>query len=412
MSKFIVRTVYYSCRLIWCYSVNLLCKCILVVSFTIILLSKFNKLFYQLMDLINTTISTTENQCLQLQLSYKFSCTFQIIIAIIVAVFVPLDVIFVIIPFIVLVVITIRKWRNPAKIYYFSIITSNIVAFIFVDIPTTFLTISGIIYGYLSIPIFLNIVNIFAYLRSLLLSYNNDIFCRIFNLLADLGPLCVYWTTGIFAVHRMLVVLHPLHVHKLKMVFNKRTLIIILTIVSFLYIPDFWLFHQYIIASGKSYCIGDTGTLSFLSEYYSQLNYIKYIIPCILTSISIAVICTTIIKAKNQRLKLNSQNRRNNLELRSTVILIILGVSYGVFSIPYSILYVLDQIFTLVIPCNSPIYLIYMMIQPMEGSFQNLQIITRVVDAVIIFIMVPEFGQVFNDLLSWVANSQNIIISK
>ena len=354
------------------------------------------------MDLINTSISTIENQCLQIQLTTKYSYLFQIIINIILVVFVPLDVIFVVIPSIFLVVITFRKWRNPAKIYYYSIIICNLVTFILVDISTYFMPIFGTIYGYLTIPVFLNIVNIFSYLRSLLF-YNNDILCRTFNLLADLGPLCCYWTTGIFAIHRMFVVLYPLHVYKLKTLFNKWTLIICLTLVSFLFIPDFWLFHQFFSANGRSYCIGDTATLSFWSLYYLQLNYIRYIGPCIIISISISVICVTIIKAKNRFIlnQQNRQNRFNNPELRSTVVLITLGVSYAVFSIPHSIEYMLSEILSQVVPCDSPIYPIIMMFQSMDGCFQNMQIITRVADGMIIFIMVPKFRQVCNDLVSW-----------
>ena len=355
------------------------------------------------MDLINTSISTIENQCVQIALTVKFSYIFQIIIDIILLVFVPLDVIFVVIPSIVLVVITFRKWRNPAKIYYYSIIICNLITFIFLDINNNFTTIFGIIYDYLTIPVFLNIANIFYYLR-ILLFYNNDILCRTFNLLADLGPLCGYWTTGIFAIHRMFVVLYPLYVYKLKRLFNIWTLIICLTLVSFLFIPEFWLYHVFISANGRSYCIKDKGTLSFWSLYYYQLNYIKYIAPCIIISISIAVICVKIIKAKNQRFILNQQNRKNRLnnpEMRSTVILITLGISYAVFSIPYSIEHVLYNTLFIVVPCDSPIYLIVMILGSMETSFQTMQIITRVADGIIIFIMVPNFRQVCNDLVSW-----------
>ena len=357
----------------------------------------------QLMDLINTSISTI-NQCWQIQIANKYnSFGFQLIIDIILVVFVPLDVIFVVIPFIILVVITFQKWRNPAKIYYYSIIICNIITLIFLDINSNFITIFGIIYYYFTIPVFLNFANI-LYSLNILLFYKIDILCRTFNLLTDLGPLCGYWTTGIFAIHRMFVVLYPLHVYKLKRLFNKWTLIICLTLVSFLFIPDFWLFHQYINASGTSYCLPNTAGLSFWSIYYSQLNYIKYIGPCIIITISIAVICVTIIKSKNRRSILNQQNRQNRLdnpELRSTVVLITLGVCYTVFSIPYTIAYILNQFLNPISDvCNLTTYFIYLIVVTLLASFQTMQIITRVADGIIIFLMVPKFRQVCNDLVS------------
>ena len=127
----------------------------------------------------------------------------------------PLETISIILP--IIVFLLLRKWHNPAKIYYYTIAISNFISFIFFDIfivlPITIYFLGN------DIPFIIYFAGFNNFIHHLL--NQSNVVCSILNFLADIGPLFENWTTVIFSIHKRFIVLFPLKTYFVKQIFNK-----------------------------------------------------------------------------------------------------------------------------------------------------------------------------------------------
>ena len=350
------------------------------------------------MNLANSSTTSTTSQEAQIDctdvilnsIAYQITNMIQAALAAILIVIAPLEVFAVILPIIIFLIL--RKWRNVAKIYYYSIAISNIISFLFQDLTFGFLSITSYLNQYISIFDGFAIINLYFNLLFGFLK-KSSIICSTMYYLSDIGPLNEYWITLIFTLNKMLIVLYPLKSQLIKKIFNTWTLLSCLIFVSSLYIPDFWLF--YVKFGRVTSCTTDIyRSREFWSVYYAQLTYVKYIAPIIVISGSILVTCVKIIRARNQRLQfVKNISKRFNSELRSTIIMIGFGAIYLITSIPYSIVFII-LIFLSPDYTNCNTITLIAALQNLSGIFLYLPIFSRVADGLMMF-MIPEFRKSF-----------------
>ena len=272
----------------------------------------------------------------------------------------------------------LRKWNNPAKIYYFTISINSALACIFEDFSIGFFNFMAVISTYLlpqiNIPLFV------VFIESRV-----AIFCPLFYYLSDISVLFEYWTTTIFSIHRMFAVIFPLKTIALQNYFNKWTLLILLALLGALYLPDFLFYY---IQSNILCVYFNSG---FWYTYLSQLSYVKNIIPLLLITVSITVIILKLARANSTRSYLTRHNssRTNLVELRTTAILIITSIVYIIILLPYSILFIIEGLtFS---KCGSPVFFLFKWISLLVPYLISFQILIRVFDPIIFFLMIPEY---------------------
>lgn len=212
--------------------------------------------------------------------------------------------------------------------------------------------------------------------------------CRLFFYLRDIGPLFQYWTTSLFAIHRMLVVIFPLKTHIIKKLLNKVTVIIILVLVGCFYIPDFLVVQMY---QGK-FCVLMTFEPGFWRVYYGQLIYLNNIAPLIIICISVSVIFYCMKKAANRRRQFtcHTTNKHTSLEHRSTVISMAINVVYLICVLPYAlnsiILSFLDSY-----DCSADTFSLATILIDLNSILAYEQMILRASDGAVFILMIPDF---------------------
>ena len=273
----------------------------------------------------------------------------------------------------------LRKWHNPAKIYYFIISINSALALIFEDFSIGFFNFTSVISTYL-----LPQIHIIYFVN--LIQARVAIFCPLFYYLADISVLFEYWTTAIFSIHRMFAVIFPLKTIDLQNYFSKWTLLILLALLGALYIPDFLFYYTILNLVCIYYNEG------FWYSYFAQLAYVKNILPLLLITVSITVIILKLARANITRSYLTRHNpsRTNLVELRTTAILIMTSIVYIIILLPYSILFIIEGL-TITRNCESPVYFLSKWISILVPYLISFQILIRIIDPIIFFLMIPNY---------------------
>lgn len=291
--------------------------------------------------------------------------------------------------------LSLRNWKNPAKFYYYILSVSNLISLIFVDILT------NLQYALLQLSYFwIGNLSWFYFISRFKIRDYNEIFCRGISLVIDVSPAWGYWTTALFALHRMFVVIYPLHVHKIKKIFNKWTLIAILVCLSLLYFPDIFTFYIIYIISpvSKNYmCMtSQLNSQSFWGIYFGQVNnFVKYLTSLIIIGISLSVISFKMTRAnKNRSIYIrNKSDKASNSDRRANLTLILICSNYLLTIVPYVVVQSLMAITNNT--CHT--YMVFAIAENVSPVFNYISIIIRIFDGVIFFLMVPEFRRgVFN----------------
>ena len=310
----------------------------------------------------------------------KITHIFQLVNSIFLLMVYPFEVIIVIVS--VIGFLFLQKWRNPAKIYYYFISFFNVLGFLFQDFTWTFVALLGIISS--------NWINN-LYVPNIMkpLFNSNEVICRLFFYFRDIGPLLQYWTTALFAIHRMLVVLFPLKTNIIQKIFNKFSLILILLLVGCFYIPDFFIVQ---LSQGK-YCILMTLELGFWRVYYGQLIYLNNILPLIIICISLTVISYGMWKAAIRRSQFSCHttfHRHASLEWRSTLISMAISVVYVICELPYGLSAIVLS-FLNSYDCLASTYSLAMVFVDLNSILYFEQMLLRATDGIVFFLMIPDF---------------------
>lgn len=332
----------------------------------------------------NSSLSTTTDwdsyYCSTLYLdAINIAGLFQKISSLIILIFFSFEII--LLPLSLIGFLSIRKWHNPAKIYYYVISISNIMGCVFEDFSFGFFNSISFLSGWFPKIFIQNFVMKFVSI--------SVITCPLIFFLADISILIAYWAVTLFSIHRMFAVLFPLKANKLHNYFNKWTMVILFSILSSLYLPDFFFYQILQITSKLSVCI--YRFQGFWYSYLTSLTYIKYIIPLFINTLAISLIILKLARSRINRHHLITQNnlRMNTSENRTTTILIISGIVYIFVTLPYSICFILDGINQSV--CPAPFFEFYIVLSHLIGVLIHYQLIIRVFDPIIYFVMIPEF---------------------
>lgn len=122
----------------------------------------------------------------------------------------------------------IQKWKNPAKIYYYIIISTMAVIFVFVDIckimmnNLSYLTNNAIDINLLKKTIF-----------------NFQIICPFFTYIKNTATYFDLWVMAIFSTHRMFIVVLPMKKNTINKIFLPWMIIIIIFFVTINQTPYF-----------------------------------------------------------------------------------------------------------------------------------------------------------------------------
>ena len=286
--------------------------------------------------------------------------------------------------------IMLRNFHNHSKIYYYSIAISNLIGLMFQDIAFGIVSLNGVVYGNLS-DLFTFIL-IPLYIRPL--ENLSIVTCSLLYYFRDIGPVWEIWTTCMFGIHRMLIVVFPFKSHTFLKIFNKWTLGLILIIAGIIYIPDFFIARM----NFGQFCFFNTislGPFSFLKIYYGQLFYLTIIFPILIICITIGVIITQIAKSAKMRSQFNRinshANRKNDFkEHRATLISISIGIIYIIFMIPVGIINILISLLN---TCDHFGFVLYNILYSLNSVIQYNSLIVRMGDGLVFFLMITEFRQ-------------------
>ena len=123
-------------------------------------------------------------------MAYQITNIIQAVFAAILLVIAPLEVVAVIL--LIIIFIILRKWRNAAKIYYYSIAISNISSFLFQDLTFGWSSLVSYLSQYISI--FEGFAIIYIHLLFNVLK-KSSIICSTMYYLSDIGPMNEFWIT-------------------------------------------------------------------------------------------------------------------------------------------------------------------------------------------------------------------------
>ena len=275
------------------------------------------------------------------------------------------------------------KWKNPSKVYYYFITIFNVIGFIFQDVMWSFISLIAMITGN-----WLTSIRISNFTATF---YNaNIVFCVLSMFLRDVGPMLQYWTTCVFGIHRMLIVMYPFKVHIFQKVFNKWILILLLTIIASLYIPDLFIVQLFVGKLCRFMYLVDA-SFYFWKIYYGQIFYISNIAPFIINCISLIVITKQLSRAAKMRLQFATHIVRSqaSLERRSLIISVSINIIYIIGIGPSTIIKLIN---TYIDYCSSfELFTLYNVLFNLNGVLQYNQMFVRITDGIIFYLMIPEF---------------------
>lgn len=242
------------------------------------------------------------------------------------------------------------KWKNPVKVYYIIISISNLVALCFQDLITTATESLYYIIFQLQFDNSFYWAQIVVYLE--LINFN-IVFCRVIPFVANISNLVEFWTTAIFALHRMLIVSFPFKTYLIKKIFNKWLLVAILIFVISPFTPQLFLnylsINLFSIWGNQTFCITTQDKfLDGISSYTGQVaNIVEYFLPFILIASSLSIILFYMARAARTREQFSSHASlpRKTAQLRANIVMIVISVIYLISTVPLFIGYIFSYFY-------------------------------------------------------------------
>lgn len=284
--------------------------------------------------------------------------------------------------------IKIRKFNNPAKLYYFTIEISIFLSFISYDLVYSYPALcKNVVYQFsLDSIICLPFLTQYPYQKIPFLS------C-VCLYIGNISQSCQYITTAIFCIHRTLIVLFPFKIYLINKVFSKWMIIIIIIIIGIVYMPTNVISQfNYVCTNGAVSALYN----GFFDQVYPViLIYFKFLIPliCIVFGTLIIVIKLKISSIGRSKLFYHSKWQMNRNETKTLSILLISNIVYIICMFPNSILQITVFLNNTYNYCETISSYILSITAATNTIRQHNYSMIRVADSLIFVIMIPELKQ-------------------
>ena len=277
-------------------------------------------------------------------------------------------------------IIMLRKWKNPAKIYYVLIIALNCLSSIYIDM---ILELRSIV---LDVTIkFLGPAN---RIRLPLVLHMNIVFCKVGTFLQVLLPLEQSWTLVLLNLHRMFILLFPLKAAYIEGIFCKRNIILFLTVIS-LFVSHH--LHTAFFPEGREVCnnyvqftVGET----FWRDYDTYVSLtVQTLIPwCILVGSILIIVCKLWIHSRSRAALVRGGRQ---IDYTGVKILLALSGAYFLALVPYHLCEIIKSLLS---NCRDKNVVMYSFISGINSTvLKKLWIILRILDPIIFYFTIPQF---------------------